>query len=51
MLVDPLAQKYIYANGLYRREPQYKTPVTPVSTDVEIVENPIGHSSKNYSTV
>jgi len=40
MLVDPLAQKYIYANGLYRREPQYKTPVTPVSTDVEVVENP-----------
>ena len=40
MLVDPLAQKYIYTNGLYRREPQYKTPATPVSTDVEVVENP-----------
>ncbi len=40
MLVDPLAQKYIYSNGLYRREPQYKTPVSPVSIDIEIVEDP-----------
>lgn len=39
MLVDPLAQKYIYANGLYRREPQYKTLIKPVSINVEIVNN------------
>ncbi len=39
MLVDPLAQKYIYMSGLYRREPQYKTPVSPVSIDVEVVNN------------
>ncbi|MDI6705852.1 MAG: cytidyltransferase [Bacillota bacterium] len=37
ILVDPLAQKFIYKNGLYRREPQYKTLVQPVSVDVEIV--------------
>jgi nicotinic acid mononucleotide adenylyltransferase len=40
MLVDPLAQKYIYMSGLYRREPQYKAPVSPVSIDMEIIENP-----------
>ena len=49
MLVDPLA-KYIYANGLYRREPQYKTPVTPVSPMWRLWKTPTGHSSSDYST-
>ncbi|MDF2673663.1 MAG: cytidyltransferase, partial [Clostridiales bacterium] len=38
-LVDPLAQKYIYENSFYRREPQYKTLIEPISIEVEIIEN------------
>ncbi len=38
-LVDPLVQKYIYENGLYRREPQYKTLVQTKSISVEIVDD------------
>ncbi|MBB6218899.1 nicotinic acid mononucleotide adenylyltransferase [Anaerosolibacter carboniphilus] len=37
-LMDPLVQKYIYAKGLYRREPQYKTLMEIKSVSVEIVE-------------
>ncbi|MFT9493907.1 cytidyltransferase [Anaerosolibacter sp.] len=37
-LMDPLVQKYIYAKGLYRREPQYKTLMEVKSVAVEIVE-------------
>lgn len=38
-LVDPLAQKYIYEHSFYRREPQYKTLIEPISIDIEIIEN------------
>lgn len=38
-LVDPLAQKYIYEHSFYRREPQYKTLVEPISIDIEVIEN------------
>ncbi|WXR62125.1 cytidyltransferase [Peptostreptococcaceae bacterium AGR-M142] len=38
-LVDPLAQKYIYERGLYRREPQFKSVIQTISLDIEIVEN------------
>lgn len=38
-LVDPLAQKYIYEHSFYRREPQYKTLIEPISIDIEVVEN------------
>ncbi|SKC40244.1 nicotinate-nicotinamide nucleotide adenylyltransferase [Maledivibacter halophilus] len=36
-LVDPLAQKYIYENGLYRREPQYKTLIQTKSISIEVI--------------
>lgn len=38
-LVDPLVQKYIYGNGLYRREPQYKTLIQTKSISVEVVDD------------
>ncbi|WP_066496575.1 nicotinate-nicotinamide nucleotide adenylyltransferase [Abyssisolibacter fermentans] len=38
-LIDPLAQKYIYKYGIYRREPQYKTLIKTNSLDINIVEN------------
>ena len=38
-LIDPLAQKYIYENSLYQREPQYKSVVQTVSIDVEVIED------------
>ena len=38
-LIDPLAQKYIYENGLYQREPQYKSVMQTISIDIQIVEN------------
>jgi len=37
-LIDPLAQKYIYARGLYQREPQFKEMITTKSVKVEIVD-------------
>ncbi len=37
-LIDPLAQKYIYARGLYQREPQFKEMITTKSVRVEIVD-------------
>lgn len=42
-LVDPLAQKYIYENGLYRREPQFKSVIQTISMDIEVI-NSIGYS-------
>lgn len=36
-LVDPLAQKFIYENGLYKREPQYKTLIQTTSIKIEII--------------
>ena len=38
MLVDSLAQKYIYENGFYQREPQYKTQIAAVSFDIQVVD-------------
>lgn len=38
-LIDPLAQKYIYENSLYQREPQYKSVIQTISIDVQIIEN------------
>lgn len=38
-LLDPLAQKYIYEHSFYRREPQYKTLIQPISIEIEVVEN------------
>ncbi|CDF57771.1 nicotinate-nicotinamide nucleotide adenylyltransferase [Thermobrachium celere] len=37
-LVDPLVQKYIYENGFYRREPQYKSVLTTSPIDFEVIE-------------
>jgi len=37
-LVDPLAQQYIYDNGFYRREPQYKTLIKTISLNIEAVQ-------------
>ena len=36
--IDPLAQKYIYENSLYQREPQYKSITQTISIDVQIIE-------------
>ncbi|QEK11902.1 cytidyltransferase [Crassaminicella thermophila] len=38
-LVDPLAQKYIYENGFYRREPLYKTLMQAKSIKIELIED------------
>ncbi|WP_236860164.1 cytidyltransferase [Candidatus Formimonas warabiya] len=37
-LVDPLAQQYIYENGFYRREPQYKTLIGTISIKVDLIK-------------
>ncbi|MEL7563664.1 MAG: cytidyltransferase [Dehalobacterium sp.] len=37
-LVNPLAQQYIYDNGFYRREPQYKTLIGTISIKVDVVK-------------
>ncbi|WIV10439.1 cytidyltransferase [Proteiniborus sp. MB09-C3] len=37
-LIDPLAQKYIYEYGVYRKEPQYKTLFQTTSIDIEVIE-------------
>jgi len=36
--IDPLAQKYIYENSLYQREPQYKSITQTISIDVQLIE-------------
>ncbi|OGD14296.1 cytidyltransferase [Candidatus Atribacteria bacterium RBG_19FT_COMBO_35_14] len=38
-LIDPLAQKYIYENSLYQREPQYKRVIQTISIDVQVIED------------
>lgn len=38
MLVDPLAQKFIYENGFYQSEPQYKSMIETKSIDIEVIE-------------
>ncbi|WP_352418916.1 cytidyltransferase [Proteiniborus sp.] len=38
-LIDPLAQKYIYEYGVYKREPQYKTLFQITSINIEIIEH------------
>ncbi|QXM06163.1 cytidyltransferase [Crassaminicella indica] len=38
-IVDPLAQKYIYENGFYRREPQYKTLMQDMSIEIDLIEH------------
>lgn len=38
-LIDPLAQKFIYEQGAYRREPQYKTIVQTKSLEIQVVDD------------
>ena len=38
MLVDPLAQRFIYENGFYQSEPQYKSIIQTKSIEIEVVE-------------
>jgi nicotinic acid mononucleotide adenylyltransferase len=38
-LIDPLAQKYIYENSLYQREPQYKSVLQTISIDAQVIED------------
>ncbi|MCT4607275.1 MAG: cytidyltransferase [Marinisporobacter sp.] len=38
-IVDPLAQKYIYENGFYRREPEYKTLLQGMSMKIDFVRH------------
>lgn len=38
MLVDPLAQRFIYENGFYQSEPQYKSMIQTKSIEIEVVE-------------
>ena len=52
-LIDPLAQKYIYENGFYQREPLEKDEFTSMRLETELIEN-IGSSqlellTKNFS--
>lgn len=37
-LIDPLSQKYIYEQGIYLREPQYKSLVQIKSLDIQVIE-------------
>ncbi|OGO78683.1 MAG: hypothetical protein A2Y23_00870 [Clostridiales bacterium GWB2_37_7] len=39
MLIDPLAQRYIYENGFYKSEPQYKSLIQSISVDIQVVED------------
>lgn len=39
MLIDPLAQRYIYENGFYKSEPQYKSLIQSISVDIQIIED------------
>ena len=41
--IDPLAQKYIYENNLYQREPQYKSIMQTISIDVQVIEDITSH--------
>ncbi|SET50405.1 cytidyltransferase-like domain-containing protein [Natronincola peptidivorans] len=35
-LIDPLSQKYVYNNNLYRREPQYKSLLQTITVNIEV---------------
>lgn len=37
-LIDPLAQRYIYENGFYKSEPQYKSLLQSISVEIQILE-------------
>lgn len=37
-LIDPLAQKFIYDYGLYRKEPLYKTLLQTKSLNIEVID-------------
>ena len=37
-LIDPMAQKYIYDNNHYRKEPQYKSILQTISMQIEVIE-------------
>ncbi|TCO77460.1 cytidyltransferase [Marinisporobacter balticus] len=50
-LIDPIAQKFIYEKGLYRREPQYKTLMETKSVSVELVKNLGGKTLSELSTL
>ncbi|MDF2593162.1 MAG: cytidyltransferase, partial [Clostridia bacterium] len=61
MLIDPLAQRYIYENGFYKSEPQYKSLIQSISVEIQVVENftpeiidellgLINHSSEEYTS-
>ncbi|MDF2522025.1 MAG: cytidyltransferase, partial [Clostridia bacterium] len=39
MLIDPLAQRYIYENGFYKSEPQYKSMIQSIALDMQVVED------------
>ncbi|HWQ30573.1 MAG TPA: cytidyltransferase, partial [Negativicutes bacterium] len=39
MLVDPLAQRFIYENGFYQSEPQYKSVIQTKAIEIEVPEN------------
>lgn len=39
MLIDPLAQRYIYENGFYKSEPQYKSLIQSISLDIQVIED------------
>ncbi len=38
-LIDPLAQKYIYENGFYQKEPQYKSVMGSISIDFQLIKD------------
>jgi nicotinic acid mononucleotide adenylyltransferase/HD superfamily phosphodiesterase len=37
-LIDSLAQRYIYENGFYKSEPQYKSLLQSISVEIDILE-------------
>lgn len=48
-LLDPLVQNFIYENGFYKREPQYKSIVKTISIEFEKIENLTEDFIKNIS--
>jgi len=39
MLLESTAQKYIYDNGFYQREPQFKTTLDAITLSIKVIEN------------
>lgn len=37
-LIDPMVQKYIYENGFYQSEPQFKTLIQHITIDIDTVD-------------